>query len=243
MKASHKSLKETTDVMSLISASGEEMAKINRNISEIAFQTNLLALNAAVEAARAGEAGAGFAVVADEVRNLALRAAEAARTTTALIEGNINNIQAGSDMVSKADNSFVQVEQSAGKVDNLINEIAAASKEQAQGLDQISRAMAEMDKVTQQNAAAVSSAPAAAEEMSSQAAHMRETVTGLSAVVEGQKRAGVSAMSGQRRLGRGRLQGSPKPAPRLLPQASKARPQAAKQVRPPEDKEEDFKDF
>ncbi|MBI4799427.1 MAG: cache domain-containing protein, partial [Desulfarculus sp.] len=163
---------ELRKAMDQITAASDQTAKIIKTIDEIAFQTNLLALNAAVEAARAGEAGAGFAVVAGEVRNLAMRAAEAARSTTELIEGNIQNIKAGSDLVTRADQSFDQVEQSAQRVDDLINEIAAASGEQAQGIEQISRAMADMDKVTQQNAAGAEQTAAAAEEMSAQTGHV-----------------------------------------------------------------------
>ncbi len=139
--------------MEKIDAASGEMAKIINTIDEIAFQTNLLALNAAVEAARAGEAGAGFAVVADEVRNLAIRAAEAARNTSELIEDNINNIKTGSGLVGVTDKAFSGVVESVGKVKNLIGEIAAATNEQTQGIMQISRAMSAMDKITQANAA------------------------------------------------------------------------------------------
>ncbi|MBI4799637.1 MAG: CZB domain-containing protein, partial [Desulfarculus sp.] len=139
--------------MERITQASEQTGKIIKTIDEIAFQTNLLALNAAVEAARAGEAGAGFAVVAGEVRNLAMRAAEAAKNTQAIIEQNLRNIEQGSSLVRGTDEAFGQVAQSARQVAALVSEIAAASAEQAQGIEQISRAMADMDKVTQQNAA------------------------------------------------------------------------------------------
>jgi methyl-accepting chemotaxis protein len=212
--------------MEQITSASDQTAKIIRTIDEIAFQTNLLALNAAVEAARAGEAGAGFAVVAGEVRSLAMRAAEAARSTTELIEGNIHNIQAGSNLVAKADESFVRVDDSAAKVDDLINEIAAASGEQAQGLDQISRAMADMDKVTQQNAAGAQQTAAAAEEMTAQSGHMLDTVTALSALVEGEKRAGRAGQPPRRLKARGPEAGR---GARLLPQRTLTRQEAERE--------------
>ena len=122
-----------TQSMREVSVASEETAKIIKTIDEIAFQTNLLALNAAVEAARAGEAGAGFAVVADEVRALAMRASEAARNTAALIEGTVDKVKEGSDLVTKTAEAFSQVAGSTGKIRELVAEIAAASGEQAQG--------------------------------------------------------------------------------------------------------------
>lgn len=134
-------------------ASIEETQKIVKTIDEIAFQTNLLALNAAVEAARAGEAGAGFAVVADEVRNLAMRAADAAKNTADLIEGTVRKIADGAGLVETTNEGFSKVTESSGKVGDLLVEIAAASQEQSQGIEQINNAVTEMDKVAQQNAA------------------------------------------------------------------------------------------
>jgi methyl-accepting chemotaxis protein len=148
-----KSMTDMRSAMERINNASDEMAKIIKTIDEIAFQTNLLALNAAVEAARAGEAGAGFAVVADEVRSLAMRAAEAARSTSELIEDNIKNIKDGSEIVASTGEAFGEVRQSSDKVAELVAEIAAASAEQTQGIDQISRAATEMDRVTQANAA------------------------------------------------------------------------------------------
>lgn len=135
------SMGDLTVSMEEISRASEETSKIIKTIDEIAFQTNLLALNAAVEAARAGEAGAGFAVVADEVRNLAMRAADAAKNTANLIEGTVMKIREGSDIVAKTNSGFSQVEVSAGKMAELIGEISAASGEQAQGVEQISKAV------------------------------------------------------------------------------------------------------
>ncbi|RPH87560.1 MAG: HAMP domain-containing protein [Desulfobacteraceae bacterium] len=147
------SMTELTQSMKDIASSSEQTQKIIKTIDEIAFQTNLLALNAAVEAARAGEAGAGFAVVADEVRNLAMRAAEAARNTSSLIEDIVKKIQGGVGVVTQTNQNFGEATRNSGKVRDLIAEMAAATREQAQGLEQVNQAVAEMNKVTQQNAA------------------------------------------------------------------------------------------
>jgi methyl-accepting chemotaxis protein len=168
-----QSMDELTNSMEEISEASEETQKIIKTIDEIAFQTNLLALNAAVEAARAGEAGAGFAVVADEVRNLAMRAAEAAKNTADLIEGTVKKVKAGSDLVEKTNNEFNEVATSAGKVGGLISEISEASNEQAQGIEQVNKAVAEMDKVTQQSAANAEESASASEEMSAQAQELK----------------------------------------------------------------------
>ncbi len=147
------SMTELTQSMKDIAVSSEQTQKIIKTIDEIAFQTNLLALNAAVEAARAGEAGAGFAVVADEVRNLAMRAAEAAQNTSSLIEDIVKKIQGGVGVVTQTNQNFGEATRNSGKVRDLIAEMAAATREQAQGLEQVNQAVAEMNKVTQQNAA------------------------------------------------------------------------------------------
>ncbi|MCP3952270.1 MAG: methyl-accepting chemotaxis protein, partial [Desulfobacterales bacterium] len=176
---------ELTVSMDQISKSSEETSKIIKTIDEIAFQTNLLALNAAVEAARAGEAGAGFAVVADEVRNLAMRAADAAKDTSALIEGSVKQIQEGTDYVNRTNESFGKVSESSKKVGELISEIAAASKEQAEGIRQVNQAVSEMDKVVQSNAANAEESASAAEEMSAQAEEMNSVVTDLGTLIYG----------------------------------------------------------
>jgi len=153
VSSANESMGNLTTSMGEISKASEETQKIVKTIDEIAFQTNLLALNAAVEAARAGEAGAGFAVVADEVRNLAMRAADAAKNTASLIEETVKKIKDGSVIVDTTNEAFGKVAASSGKVGELLVEIAAASNEQAQGIEQINIAVVEMDKVTQQNAA------------------------------------------------------------------------------------------
>src|SRR3972149_11481326 len=149
----NKHMRDMAEAIAEISKSSEETSKIIKTIDEIAFQTTLLALNAAVEAARAGEAGAGFAVVADEVRNLAMRAADAAKNTAGLIEGTVKKVKDGSGLVTRTNEAFVKVADTASKVAGLVAEIAAASKEQSQGIEQVNQAVSEMAKVVQQNAA------------------------------------------------------------------------------------------
>jgi methyl-accepting chemotaxis protein len=174
---------QLTDAIGEITKSSEETGKIIKTIDEIAFQTNLLALNAAVEAARAGEAGAGFAVVADEVRNLALRAAEAARNTSELIEKTIKAVKNGNEITLTTQSAFRANAEISGKIGQLVDEIATASEEQAHGIGQVNTAVSEMDKVTQQTAANAEESASAAEEMNAQAQQMKEYVEELSAVV------------------------------------------------------------
>ncbi|MGO9019854.1 MAG: methyl-accepting chemotaxis protein [Syntrophobacteraceae bacterium] len=181
----NQSMERLTGSMTQIARAGDETRKIVKTIEEIAFQTNLLALNAAVEAARAGEAGAGFAVVADEVRNLAMRAADAAGNTAGLIEATVSNVKVGSDLVETTGRDFSQVATRASKMAELIDEVASASQEQAQGIDQLDKAVAEMDKVVQQNAANAEESASASMEMRSQAEHLKEFVGDLVKLVGG----------------------------------------------------------
>ncbi len=168
-----------------IKAASDETSKIVKTIDEIAFQTNLLALNAAVEAARAGEAGKGFAVVAEEVRNLAMRAAEAAKTTTLLIEQNSVRVNGGVQIVDGLRLTLQQTVSTADKVTTLANEVAAASDQQSTGLGQINTAIAQMNQATQSNAANAEEAAAASEEASGQAESLRDLVGELKQFVNG----------------------------------------------------------
>ena len=183
----NQSMQNLTGSMGEIATASEETSKIIKTIDEIAFQTNLLALNAAVEAARAGEAGAGFAVVADEVRNLAMRAADAAKNTSELIEGTVKKVEDGSSLVTETNSAFARVAEDVGKVSELVSEISAASNEQSQGIGQVNQAVTEMDKVTQQNAASAEESASASEEMNAQAMQMKGIVDHLMILVGGSK--------------------------------------------------------
>ncbi len=194
MKTARGSMKAMVESIEKISKSSEETGKIVKAIDEIAFQTNLLALNAAVEAARAGEAGAGFAVVADEVRHLALKAAEAAKSTSILIDDTIQRVREGAALVHQTDASYKEVALTLKKMVDLIGEIASASQEQAQGVEQISKALNEMDKVVQKNAANAEESASAAEEMNAQAEQMRGVVEELVALVNRRKDPGGNGL-------------------------------------------------
>jgi methyl-accepting chemotaxis protein len=164
-------------------AASEETAKIIKTIDEIAFQTNLLALNAAVEAARAGEAGAGFAVVADEVRNLAMRAAEAAKNTSNLIEDANGRINEANQLNQQVVEAITLNGELSGKIGTLIGEIANASTEQSRGIEQINKAVAEMDTVVQQVAANAEESASAAEELTAQTQQMNGMVDDMTRLV------------------------------------------------------------
>ena len=179
---------EMSDAMKSIDSSSAEVAKIVKDIDEIAFQTNILALNAAVEAARAGEAGAGFAVVADEVRSLAQRSAAAAKETAAKIATAIENSRNGSANSAKVADSLQKIAGSVSATDSLVGDIANAAREQSLGIEQINNAMTQMEKVTQGNAASAEETASAAEELSAQALSMQEMVARLRRFVGGKQK-------------------------------------------------------
>jgi len=179
------SIKQLSGSIEDIFNASEETRKIIKTIDEIAFQTNILALNAAVEAARAGEAGAGFAVVADEVRSLAHRSAEAAGRTATIIGETINRIENGRSLSSSTLDAFDQVQADSTELGHIVREIAAASKEQADGLSQINTALSHMDGAVQTNAASAEESASAAQELDSQAGGLLDYVAELHALVEG----------------------------------------------------------
>jgi methyl-accepting chemotaxis protein len=235
----NESMTQLTSSMAEITKASEETSKIIKTIDEIAFQTNLLALNAAVEAARAGEAGAGFAVVAEEVRNLAMRAADAARDTANLIEGTVQKVKAGSDLVTKTNEAFAQVAGSSAKVGELVSEISAASREQAMGIEQVGKAVSEMDKVIQQNAANAEQSSSASEEMKGQAERMKRFVADLVNIIGGSVRQKATARS------RGRRDRKSAAVPVRKDRGKVAAPTAAREVKPEEviSSENDFSEF
>jgi len=166
-----------------IKTSSGEIAKIIKTIDEIAFQTNILALNAAVEAARAGEAGAGFAVVAEEVRSLAQRSAQAAKETASKIEAALVKSEEGARASSEVSSILNEIVGQVRTMDTLVAEIANASSEQSQGIDQVNIAVSQMDKVTQGNAAAAEESAAAAEELTAQSTELQSLTHNLGNMV------------------------------------------------------------
>ena len=172
-----ESMRRLSAAIDRIKASSDETAKIVKTIDEIAFQTNLLALNAAVEAARAGDAGKGFAVVAEEVRNLAMRSAEAAKTTANLIEESVKNAEGGVAINQEVLSNLDEINQQVRKVSEVMAEMAAASDQQSEGIDQITSAVEQMNLLTQQTAANSEESASAAEELAGQAEEMKRVLS------------------------------------------------------------------
>ena len=197
-EANHN-LQEMVTSMQEITASSDKISKIIKVIDEIAFQTNILALNAAVEAARAGEAGMGFAVVADEVRNLAQRSAQAAKDTAGLIEESIAKSAEGSHKLDRVAAAVRNITEHATRVKALVDEVNVGSQEQARGIEQISRAISQMDQVTQNNAASAEESASASEELNAQAEVMMSIVNKLYSMVGAADASVAPANGGNRR--------------------------------------------
>jgi methyl-accepting chemotaxis protein len=170
-------MKRLSEAIEKIKKSSDDTAKILKTIDEIAFQTNLLALNAAVEAARAGEAGKGFAVVAEEVRNLAMRSAEAAKNTANLIEEALKNAESGVSLNDDVKKKLEEIANQSIKVSQIVSEIAAASEQQEQGVEQINSGVQQLNQITQSNAANSEESASASEELSGQAQELMRMIS------------------------------------------------------------------
>ncbi|MDH5751623.1 MAG: methyl-accepting chemotaxis protein [Deltaproteobacteria bacterium] len=175
-----------------IQETSSQTAKIIKTIDEIAFQTNLLALNAAVEAARAGEAGRGFAVVAEEVRNLAIRAAEATRSTTVLLESSKEKSDTGVSVAIEVENVFSSINASIRQVTDLVQNTASATEQQSKGIQQVNSAMRQMDSLTQSNAANAEEYAATSEELAAQIMQLSEVIVHVNRIVGGNIQAASS---------------------------------------------------
>jgi methyl-accepting chemotaxis protein len=190
---SRRALGDMVSSMGAIEQSSQQVARILRTIDEIAFQTNILALNAAVEAARAGEAGMGFAVVAEEVRNLAQRSAQAAKDTATLIEESLSRAHTGSTTVEQVSASIDGLTQGVMRVKGLIDEMSSASRQQAQGIDQVTQTLSQMEQITQTTAATAEEGAAASEELNAQATTAMSAVHRLERMVHGGRASSTSA--------------------------------------------------
>lgn len=228
--------------MGQINSASKKIADIIGVIDEIAFQTNLLALNAAVEAARAGEQGRGFAVVAAEVRNLAQRSAGAAKEIKALIKDSVEKVDDGSRLVNESGKTLGEIVSAVKKVSDIIAEIAAASQEQSVGIEQINKAVLQMDEVTQQNAALVEQAAAASESLDEQAKSLDQLMAYFR-VANTEASPAAAKKAGQRRAA-----AAPAPASRAraaAPAESRSRTPASarKAPKPSKASDEEWEEF
>ncbi|MFO1449251.1 MAG: methyl-accepting chemotaxis protein [Opitutaceae bacterium] len=193
-----------------VQVASREIAKILKTIDEIAFQTNILALNAAVEAARAGEAGAGFAVVAEEVRALAQRCATAARETATKMDDSTSKTELGVKICAEAGGSFAQIEAFVQRLDALVNQIAAASREQSEGVVQVNTSVSSVDTTTQQMAAVAEENAAISEQLRVEADTLTRTVGQLFGLIGGRRQNDLIGRGGPTRTG-GRREGDRRP--------------------------------
>ncbi len=223
---------KVVDTMSSINESARKISDIIGVIDGIAFQTNILALNAAVEAARAGEQGRGFAVVASEVRTLAQRSANAAKDIKELISDSVNKVEAGNVLVKTSGDTMDKVVTAIRRVNDIMSEIAAASAEQATGIDEIGKAVTQMDEVTQQNAALVEEAAAAAESLQSQAEQLSDRVSAFK--LDDDDSADHAPVSNPKKLA--------KPAAEMSRDTKKASP-VQKKIKPASPEEDEWESF
>jgi methyl-accepting chemotaxis protein/methyl-accepting chemotaxis protein-1 (serine sensor receptor) len=184
----NRSLDQMVMSFGQIHSESEKISKIIKVIDEIAFQTNILALNAAVEAARAGEAGLGFAVVADEVRNLAQRCAQAAKDTAALIEGSIAKTKEGKMKVDQVAAAIRAITEESASIKLLVDDADQSSQEQTRGINEVARAITQIEQVAQGNAANAEKTASSAAELSAQSANLKELVSQVTAIVGGGRR-------------------------------------------------------
>ena len=226
-------IEQVVKTMASINESAQKIADIIGVIDGIAFQTNILALNAAVEAARAGEQGRGFAVVASEVRTLAQRSANAAKDIKSLISDSVSKINNGNELVGKSGNTMKEIVTSIKRVNDIMSEIAAASAEQSAGLDEVGKAVTQMDEMTQQNAALVEQAAAAAESLMSQAEQLSSNVARFTLDDEPARPVQRAVAAPKKQL----------KAPPVKP-AAKAQPKtAAKMLKPSKSDEDEWESF
>jgi methyl-accepting chemotaxis protein/methyl-accepting chemotaxis protein-1 (serine sensor receptor) len=211
----NQALDQTVSAMGEINSQSDRISKIIKVIDEIAFQTNILALNAAVEAARAGEAGMGFAVVADEVRNLAQRCAQAAKDTADLIEESISKSNDGKVKVDEVATAIRAITEESAKVRTLVDEVNLGSQEQARGIDQIGKAITQMEQVTQKSAASAEEGASAAEELTAQSDTLKGIVERLTQMIGGVKEDRKKNRKPRRRVTTGTHEGASADLPAL----------------------------